>query len=43
MKPYRKEKMTFQQFVGGKFWKQFKTYLKNRGRNVSKKTAIKLV
>lgn len=43
MKPYHKQKMTFQEYIGGRYWKKIKTYLKNRGKNVSKKIAMKLV
>ena len=43
MKAHRKEKMTFQEYDGHRWWKQIATYLKNRGLKVSKKRAMKLV
>lgn len=43
MKAYNKTKVTYQEFVGKKYAKNIRTYLKNRGANRTLKQCIKLV
>lgn len=43
MRPLKKQKLTRQEYLGKKYWKIVRTYLKNRGISTTKKECIKLV
>lgn len=41
MKPI-KQKLTFQEYTGNRYWKAIRTYLKNRGKKRTKRQCIRL-